>query len=614
MDPPNGTEVVAQIQLGAVANDEGEVMEAPGFGDIAGTVFRADGTPLSNPSEVVINTGMVRIVTTSAPDGTFSAELVPEGAFRIDVFEPATARTGDTSGRVTREQTTVADVTLVGLGSVSGTVFVNDGSSPVSAASITLFPSGNFTAPLVTTADVQGSYRLPGVPIGPYTVSAQDFISGLRGSADGEVFADGEELGTDVFLDASGSITGTVYAAGTLFGSDGAPLEADGVTPCSSSCFVASANVTFNGPEERVVQTGPDGRFDSGLFLPLGEYSVVTRVPAGGQGSRDRVTLSFEGDSPDLAVVLGGFGTVEGVVLDSTGTNPVDLAQVTLRSSNGFSRGELATQTDADGRFAFSEVSVGSFVLNASKTVQGVPLGASKTGELNSDGEVVLLEGENAVVLEQTARVRVRVLLSDGGTAAAGSVVTARGANVVVSVVADENGDVEFSALRLGSYQFEFRDSASNGVASRSVTLATNGETRDLGEIVLDETPPEVVLVDPPANSANVDPNTAIELTFSEQIRESTVDTIEVTRGGVPVAGAFAVIPDPLVPERSRVVFTPSAPLPDLALITVRVPGEERSFDNELVSVGVTDLEGIGLDSDFVSSFATGDTTSPNVV
>ncbi|MEO0812996.1 MAG: Ig-like domain-containing protein, partial [Myxococcota bacterium] len=590
----------------------GQVVAAPGFGTLEGTVLKADGTPLENPAEVVVNIAGARIVTTSGPDGTFMAELVPEGSFRVSVFEPATARTGEAFGRIERDLTTNVTVSLVGLGAVSGVVYSNDGLETITGALVTLFPSGSFTAPLVTQADIGGSYGLPGVPLGPYSVQVLDNFTGLRGSNTGVMQNDGDELSTDVYLDPSASITGTVYAAGTVLDGNGAAFEPDGVTPCTGQCAVATADVSIQGREARTLQSGPDGRFDSGLYLPLGTYTITARIP--GQGTRQSVALTFDGEAPELALVLEGLGTVEGVVLDSTGTEPVDLAQVTLQSRSPYSSGEQSAQTDATGRFSFSDVAVGTVVVSARKTVQGVPLGGAITRSLTQNGQILALEGADALVLEESAQLVGRVVFPDGETPAPGTVVSVDNAEeTAVSVVAGSDGRFDLLALPLDAYALQAREASSNAIARLDVTLDVNGETRDLGDLVLDATAPSVVSIAPEDGATNVAPATTVEVVFSEAIVPSTVGpgTLPIRVGGTTVAGTYELT---TVDGRSTVSFTPAELLPDLSSVTVIVRPEVRGFDGELTSIGVTDAAGFGLEREVRASFATADTTAAEVV
>src|SRR5262249_29166035 len=128
IDPPNGFEIPLALQLGAVTTRSGELVAAQRFGRVEGTLRRADLAPLANPAQVVVRSSGVEILTTSGPDGRYSAENVPGGFVRVDVLEPLTARRGSASGAIVADgQTLPLDVVLIGLGTVAGQVYSSDG-------------------------------------------------------------------------------------------------------------------------------------------------------------------------------------------------------------------------------------------------------------------------------------------------------------------------------------------------------------------------------------------------------------------------------------------------------------------------------------------------------
>ncbi len=85
-------------------------------------------------------------------------------------------------------------------------------------------------------------------------------------------------------------------------------------------------------------------------FLRLGTYTLTARSPDGDAGAT--ATIAFEDQVAEVSMVLRGAGTVEGVVLDSSGVDPVASALVTLHSRSPFAGGAITRFTEADGCFS----------------------------------------------------------------------------------------------------------------------------------------------------------------------------------------------------------------------------------------------------------------------
>ncbi|MBI5510296.1 MAG: Ig-like domain-containing protein [Deltaproteobacteria bacterium] len=637
-NPASHSVVNVQVTLGAVTTAENVVTATCGFGSVNGTIFRANGTPLDNPAEVRLLAGGAHILTTSDPLGQFSLEDVPGGSFSIDVFEPYTARTGTATGSLACGGTATTNVTLVGLGSVAGTVLSADGMDVIPGAQVILYPNGGFTALLVTTSNLDGDYLLPGVPLGTYRVDALDYASGLKGSASDTMPADGAATYTNVYLQPSGSIRGVVYEAGVAL-VDGVPKHPD-LTDWPDAPTAALASVVLkNGSFIRTVPTDGAGVFDAGLSLPVGTYSVTARPPAPrADGATGTAVLVADGDVVTLSMALRGSGTVSGIVLDSGGGQTVGAATITLQSRSPFAAGADTGQTESCppgsvpecqvGTFSFASVPVGDFTISVKTTLQSPQLGATASGTVGAHDEVIAFldaDGDtrySAIRLQDSGDIKGAVVLADGTTAAAGAIVTARSGTTVVTHVANSSGTFELQSLPLGTYTVSVLDPQTGGVAARTSVLDVNGQVRDLGNITLDDKHPAVTATTPAAGAADVSPGTSasptpIVVVFNERLLTATVNatTFKVTRAGTVVAGALAIIDEPGAnPSASRVTFTPSDRLADLSVFRVELKGERRDFEDRLVDIGMTDLSGWGLESTYVLTFTTGDTTPPSVV
>ncbi|MDJ0848600.1 MAG: Ig-like domain-containing protein [Myxococcota bacterium] len=625
IDPPNGLEVPVTVTLGAVTTASGQIVPAEIFGSVAGIVFEADGTSLENPAQVTVRSAGVEILTTSDETGAYRADDVPGGFLSVDAFEPFTARRGSATGSLAEDggdgQLLDVPVTLVGLGTVTGEVLANDGSRRVAAADVILLPAGDFTDKLVSRTDDRGVYTLLGVPLGTYQVQANDPDSGLSGEAGGRLEADGEIVTTDVLLEPSGQITGTVYAAGVVLdGAGQAPPGAD---------FVPGASVEISrGGFRQVLQADAAGRFASGMALPLGVYDVVARPPLGADGASASIELRFEGEVVDVPLALRGRGIVEGVVLDSSGLGPVAGASVTLASESPFSAGAVTRITDSEGRFRFAVesggpaeplVPVGAFSLSVVTNLQVPRLGGAAGGELAREGELLRFEDgdedpeHEAIRLQPAGSVRGSVLLADALTPAEGAILLLEGAGLRVARLADPTGRFAFAGIPLGAYQLGVLEPDRNEAARRAIELLSNGDEvafEDGDAIVLDGDPPGVVATSPNPAAVGVPLVARIEVRFDEPVDPESLgpQSFAVEIEGKPLAGARSVV------DGDTAVFTPAAPLPDLSVVRVTLSADVLGFEGQVLAPGVRDLEGNSLAADVGFRFTTGDGRSPALV
>jgi hypothetical protein len=587
-NPADGYRVPVMLTLGAVTAPDGKVVEAKGFGTVTGQVLKADGTPLDNPAQVTVRARGIDLLTTTVAEGRFEVADVPEGTFGIEAFEPFTARRGEARGEIGENgQTVELPVQLVGLGRVSGTVTDHSGETPVYGADVVLTPTGIFSGRVVTRSDRAGGYQLPGVPLGTYTVDVKDPESELEGVARGLLKRDGDARTTDVRLAPSGQIRGRV-------------LSADGKQP------VANAQVEIRGPKVRAARTGRDGSFDSGPYLMLGDYRVTVQTEK--DGVRTVEQLQQDRQILDLDLRLAGLGTVSGVVLDSAGEKPEHKAQVTLHGKSPFFGKDRTLFTGPDGAFRFPEVPVGELGLSVVSTLREPALGARADGVLESAGASLGLED---ITLQPSGSIQGRVLMADGKTPAAGTVIAVRGRGVRLGREADEQGLFTFKALPLGEYVVTLRETASNAVASRRAKLEKNGQVESYEPVVLDDADPAIVQLEPGDGGTGVNPRAPVRVVFSEPMAPDSIHrgTFRVTAAGHLVAGEYQLSQD-----GTEVKFVPRQGLPDLQAIQVVLAGQELGHDGRVRNAGVTDLAGRSLPEDRVLRFTTSDATPPALV
>src|SRR5204862_255496 len=84
------------------------------------------------------------------------------------------------------------------------------------------------------------------------------------------------------------------------------------------------------------------------------------------------------------------------------------------------------------------------------------------------------------------------------------------------------------------------------------------GQVIDLGDLVLDESPPSVASITPANGASGVPVATVIEVRFSEPVNPATIGppNLLVSGSSGPIAGTWSLSPD-----QTRASFAPTAPL-----------------------------------------------------
>jgi len=167
--------------------------------DLIGTVFDADGvTPVPGIS---VRLSPINRAVTTGTDGTFRFDMIPVGRspYSLNARDVNGTLRSSASGIVltSHGEQVVNDLTLSGLGAVSGNVTNPDGSvGAFVGISLNSSVSGFRTA--FATTDEAGAFRFDNIPEGNFTISAG--VPQLRygGSTSGAITSDGEELTADI--------------------------------------------------------------------------------------------------------------------------------------------------------------------------------------------------------------------------------------------------------------------------------------------------------------------------------------------------------------------------------------------------------------------------------
>lgn len=298
--------------------------------------------------------GAYRILGVSPGDFTISAS-----AYGISGNQYSTAtQTATMVGTANMNVDVVIPYTHTGPSTLIGTLKYSDG-SVVPSANITLYQNGVTYHPWFYPWS--GIYEFFGAPVGPFEISAQDAVSGVSVTAQGEVI-DGVVTVLNLTLPPTGSVTGVVYD------NAGSPLPYADVYMYSSG----SPGIEF------YAQSDAQGMYSFDRVL-LGAIKVVAWNPNTGMNSVGAGTLNtnLETISVDLNESVSGPGLISGTVSYADGTT-VPSADLTL-SQNGISTYTIA---DMNGYFIFDSPLPDIFQLTAKDNTSG--LSVVGTGTLMS--------------------------------------------------------------------------------------------------------------------------------------------------------------------------------------------------------------------------------------
>jgi len=247
------------------------------------------------------------------------------------------------------------------------------------------------------------------------------------------------------------------------------------------------------------------------------------------------------------------------------------------------------TLTDPAGRFEFDVVLVGDVSVTA--TQSATLLAGTASGTLGPSGATLDLQ----VVLEPSGTIRGRVLREDGATPAAGMALELANRSRRFGSTGSD-GRFEFQDLSLGAYVLTVTDPVGTGIAGSTASLAVQGQIADVGNLVLDESPPSVASITPANGASGVPVTTVIEVRFSEPVNPATIGppNLLVSGSSGPVAGAWSLSAD-----QTRALFTPTTAYRDFSTVSVKV------------TTGVKDRVGKPLVQEVVASFVTADSTPP---
>jgi hypothetical protein len=192
----------ASVTVGETANVTVQLQSA---GSILGSIVGADGSAVANI--VVRLVGPVTRQTTTGALGTYRFDIVPSATYAVEALDAAgnlRARAGNLV-LSTHRQELLANLTLIGVGTVTGLVRNPDGSVAAGVAVSLQSLAPGFNRSFFALSDIGGRYTIPQVPVGGFgaRVSARVGPRQLYGEAQGQITVDGETVTADVQLSAT---------------------------------------------------------------------------------------------------------------------------------------------------------------------------------------------------------------------------------------------------------------------------------------------------------------------------------------------------------------------------------------------------------------------------
>ena len=422
-----------------------------GQGSVNGLIKDGTGTAVPNATVNLFSNSIFGGVKSTSSDATghYSFSHVFVGQFSVNASSAITRLGGQASGNLTADAQTVnADVVLTATGSLTGTVFHFDGTTPAPGAIVRLSNSQN------TVADSQGHYRLDLVPVGRYTVDVTDPTTGDRGQTAATLATQDQLVTANVTLNGVGKVvikvldggnnpvseaqvnlasqtifggtqTGTTQADGTLsfnnvlagnfsvFARDpktslsgsntgnvtvknttniNVQLQSAGnlsgtVFAADGSTPVSNINVQLVGQVNRQTVSGANGSFKFAI-VPANTYQLEAIDSIGTIRAVTNVTISTQGQQVVQNLTLSGVGTVTGRILNPDGSVARGVAVLLQAQASGLGR-NFSAASDVNGIYKIIQVPTGAFTVTASIQNATQRLLGENTGQIASDGATV---------------------------------------------------------------------------------------------------------------------------------------------------------------------------------------------------------------------------------
>lgn len=432
-----------------------------GIGSVVVTAERLTGELVTH-ANIHLTSGVFGSVDLSGvTDGSGSVRFVnvQEGPFAVLLEEQITGLMGRASGNAVRDHEVDIVVFVTPSGSVLGTFVQVDGTSAVANAQVLLETKQGLRAYGTTSAE--GQFEFPAIPIGDFTVTANDPVNGRVGRATGTIHFESDIQRVTVVELARGTVEGLV-------------LQADGFDRVPGSAITITPSTAFGGTSIQATAL-PDGSF-SFEGVAIGDFALSATDPLSGFSGRASGTLTHEGESVRQNVLLDPFATITATVVGSDGAL-ITNAEVVLSGGPAFAA--RTAVVDTNGQFRFDLVPLGDYSLQAHSLTSGQEHnGGSATVSLTKTNQA----GELTIRLRGTGSVTATVVAADGVTRVASSQVTLNAKNSVGSAgpggfggtfvaFTDASGLARFEGIPVGDFFVKAEFAAVAGISTGQVAV-----------------------------------------------------------------------------------------------------------------------------------------------
>lgn len=355
----------------------------------------------------------------------------------------------------------IAELTTT-IGNISGTVSNADNpSQPIPNANIVVRASTNGVVVATVTADANGSFFIPGLSAGSYTITAS--VSG-----NGQTFGT-ETIGVTVI--AGETVLASILLLPTSFPISGEVLDAGNNNPLIN---VPNVQVSLYNAQNVLIRTiladfGTGGyRFEN---LQPGTYFIAANAPDYYPNIISAFILNapVTADIPLSQVQVIDSGTIF-INVHTPTTTPVAGAAISLKTSNNL---VIATGvTDSNGNFEFTDIPLGSYIVTADKEGFGTD---SRAAFLTTDSPTANID---FVLSPDTGNLTGFIIDVLTGLPIAGVTISVedRTGAVVAETVTGTNGFYSFNGLAPGTYTvvadaFNYGPQTAGAIITSSQTL-----------------------------------------------------------------------------------------------------------------------------------------------
>lgn len=333
-------------------------------GTISGTITDAATTlPITGAIVNILQGSVLVATTTTNGSGVYTVATLAPGSYTVTANATG-YQTNSVGAQVTSGQTTTVNLTLQSNpGTITGTVTDSSTGLPIINALIQVSLQG--TTLYSAQTDNAGSYTITGVAAGTYVVQAS--ATNYQTSIQGATVTAGGTTNVNFTLQANpGTITGIVTDATTGLPIAGTTVEVNlNDVPIYSALTDTNGNYTING-------------------VTPGSYVMHAHATNYQIGITGVIVQANQTSTVNFSLQLNP-GTISGTITDSTTTNPIASASVSVLQGNVLITTVL---TDDAGFYTVPSLAPGSYTLTATATnyqssTSGAIVQASQTTTLN---------------------------------------------------------------------------------------------------------------------------------------------------------------------------------------------------------------------------------------